>query len=73
MNERFPRERFQVRPGSDGYSVLDLWTGEAAVIAMTPQRGLSEPDARHTAGLLNRSSQAEAKAGGDSRPRPNAH
>lgn len=47
-------DRYQVRPDRDGYSVYDVWTGEAAVIAMTPQTGLSQEDADHTAVLLNR-------------------
>jgi hypothetical protein len=47
-------ERFVIRPDSEGYSVVDIWTGEAAVIAMVPQTGISEEDAQHTAELLNR-------------------
>jgi hypothetical protein len=47
-------ERYVIRPDREGYSVCDLWTGEPAVIAMTPQTGLSQEDAEHTAGLLNR-------------------
>ena len=47
-------ERFAIRPDTEGFSVFDIWTGEAAVIAMTPQTGLSEEDAQHTAALLNR-------------------
>lgn len=58
--ERKAFDRFVVRPDSEGYSVVDIWTGEAAVIAMTPQTGISQPDAQHTARLLNRRA-----AGGD--------
>jgi hypothetical protein len=47
-------ERFVIRPDRVGYSVCDLWTGEAAVIGMVPQTGLSHDDAEHTAALLNR-------------------
>ena len=47
-------ERFTTRPDREGFSVYDRWTGEAAVIAMAPQTGLSEEDAEHTAQLLNR-------------------
>ena len=47
-------ERFVIRPDREGFSVIDIWTGEAAVIAMAPQTGLPETDARHTAELLNR-------------------
>lgn len=47
-------ERFVVRPDRNGFSVCDVWTGDVAVIAMTPQDGLSLEDAEHTAGLLNR-------------------
>lgn len=46
--------RYVIRPDREGYSVCDTWTGEAAVIAMTPQTGLSQEDAEHTAALLNR-------------------
>jgi hypothetical protein len=55
-------ERYQVRPDREGFSVYDLWTGEAANIAMTPQSGLSKADADHTAGLLNlRAERGERK------------
>jgi hypothetical protein len=46
--------RFVIRPDREGYSVCDMWTGEPAVIAMTPQTGMSHADAEHTAELLNR-------------------
>jgi len=46
--------RYLTRPDREGFSVFDIWTGEAAVIAMVPQTGLSEDDADHTAQLLNR-------------------
>lgn len=51
-------ERYVIRPDRDGYSVCDIWTGEPAVIAMTPQTGLTQEDAEHTAGLLNRRATA---------------
>jgi hypothetical protein len=47
-------ERYAIRPDPHGFSVFDAMTGETVVIAMTPQDGLSEDDARHTAELLNR-------------------
>jgi hypothetical protein len=53
-------DRYTTRPDRDGFSVYDAWTGEVAVIAMTPQIGLSLEDAAHTADLLNRrTSQSE--------------
>ena len=52
-------ERFLVRPGPNGFSVYDVWTGEAAVIAMTPQDGLSREDAEHTAAMLNQRATRE--------------
>lgn len=58
--ERRRRERYVVRPAAGRFRVADIWTGETAVIAMTPQDDLSEADARHTADLLNRRA-----AGGD--------
>jgi hypothetical protein len=50
-------DRYTTRPDRDGFSVYDARTGEVAVIAMTPQRGLSREDAQHTAELLNRRAQ----------------
>ena len=50
-------ERYQVRPDRGGFRVHDVWTGEAAVVAMTPQNGLSKADADHTAELLNQRAQ----------------
>lgn len=47
-------DRYQLRRGPNGYGVFDVWTGETAVIAMTPQDALSREDAEHTAELLNR-------------------
>lgn len=47
-------ERFVIRPDREGFSVIDIWTGEPAVIAMAPQTGLAQEDAEHTAQLLNR-------------------
>ncbi|MDB5448288.1 MAG: hypothetical protein JWQ97_3605 [Phenylobacterium sp.] len=47
-------QRFAIRPDPAGFSVYDQWTGKTAVIAMTPQSGLSREDAEHTAELLNR-------------------
>jgi len=46
--------RFVVRPDRQAYSIIDIWTGEPAVIAMVPQTGIPQDDAEHTAELLNR-------------------
>lgn len=54
------RARYVVRPEAERFKVVDIWTGETAVIAMTPQARMSEQDAVHTARLLNRRA-----AGGD--------
>lgn len=45
--------RFAIRRDREGWSVYEIFTGEAAVIALTPQTGLSQEDAQHTADLLN--------------------
>ena len=47
-------DRFVVRPASDRFKVIDIWTGQTAIIAMTAQDEMSEEDAVHTAALLNR-------------------
>ena len=46
-------DRFALRRDRTGWTVFEVWTGEPEVIAMIPQDGLSEEDARHTAELLN--------------------
>lgn len=45
--------RYTIRPDATGYSVIDLETGSPAELAMTPQVGLSQEDAEHTAGQFN--------------------
>lgn len=52
--------RYVIRPAASGFNVIDRTTGEAAVIAMARQVGLSEDDARHTADLLNAGAKADA-------------
>lgn len=54
--------RYVIRPDREGFSVCDNWTGQPAVIAMTPQTGLSQEDAEHTRDLLNtRAERGERK------------
>lgn len=47
------RQRYVIRPDGPGFRVVDIWTGAPAMVAATPQAGLSEVDAAHVAGLLN--------------------
>lgn len=53
MPDERKADRYAIRRDSEGWSVYEIFTGETAVIALTPQSGLSEDDARHTAELLN--------------------
>lgn len=46
-------DRFVIRPDARGFTIVDMWSGEAAEVAMTRQTGLSAPDAAHVAELLN--------------------
>jgi hypothetical protein len=46
--------RYVIRPDREGFSVIDIWTGEPAVIAGVPQTGIAQDDADHTAQLPNR-------------------
>jgi hypothetical protein len=55
-------ERFSVRRDPAGWTVYEVWTGEPAVIALVPQTGLSEEDAKHTADLLNRRARGGDRA-----------
>jgi len=48
-------DRFVVRPETERFKVVDIWTGETAATAMMPQGHMSEEDALHMAMLLNRS------------------
>jgi hypothetical protein len=54
--------RYVIRPDPDGYSVRDLLTGQPAILAATPQKGLSQQDAEHTAELLNQSAERASAA-----------
>ncbi|RAK52628.1 hypothetical protein [Phenylobacterium deserti] len=49
-------DRFVLRPArsAERFKVVDVWTGETAVIAMVPQDDLGREDAEHLAELLNR-------------------
>jgi hypothetical protein len=51
-------QRFVVRRDGRGYSVIDSWTGESAVIALAPQTGMPQEDAEHLAVLLNQRAAA---------------
>lgn len=55
-------DRYVVRPQAGRFRVVDIWTGEAAVVAMTAQDGLSVEDAQHMAVLLNRRVAAKDRA-----------
>jgi hypothetical protein len=46
--------RYVIRPDGQGFTVRDLWSDEPARPAGSPQVGLSQDDAEHTADLLNR-------------------
>ncbi len=47
------KDRYALRSDAAGWTVLELWTGKAAVVAGVAQSGLSEGDAKHMAKLLN--------------------
>ena len=51
------KDRYAVRPGAAGFTVLELWTGQPAVVAGVAQTKLSEADAEHVAKLLNAQSR----------------
>jgi hypothetical protein len=54
--------RYVIRRDATGFTVADSFTGEALVLAMDPQTGLSEKDAQHLAELLNRRSDQGDRA-----------
>jgi hypothetical protein len=51
-----------IRPDSEGFSAIDIWTGKMAVIAMTPPTGMPQVDAEHLAELLYGCAEAGAQA-----------
>jgi hypothetical protein len=56
-------ERYIIRPADRGFRILDVGTGQTAVIAQTPQTDLSEEDAARTAKMHNdRAAQGERPA-----------
>ena len=54
-------ERYVIRPDPAGFSVVDLWAGEPAMVAMARQAGLSLTDAEHIAALLNQRAAIEGR------------
>ena len=62
MPDERKKDRYALRPDAAGWTVYVIWTGEAAVMGGVAQKGLSEADAQHTAGLLN----AQARRGDSS-------
>jgi hypothetical protein len=46
-------DRYLTCPDRQGFSVVDVWTGEIAAIARVPQTGLSREDADQLAAMLN--------------------
>jgi len=57
MPDERKKDRYAVRPDPAGWTVYVIWTGNPAVMGGVAQTGLSEDDARHTAGLLNAQSR----------------
>jgi hypothetical protein len=53
MPDERKKDRYVPRSDAAGWTVLEIWTGQAAVVAGVPQTRLSEDDARHMANLLN--------------------
>lgn len=53
MPDERKKDRYVLRSDSNGWTVLEIWTGQAAVVAGVRQAGLSEDDAKHMTDLLN--------------------
>ena len=54
--------RYAIRRDASGYTVADNFTGEPLLLAMHPQTGLSEEDARHLAKLFNKRAEQGERA-----------
>lgn len=46
-------QRYDIRPDREGWTVFDLFTGEAVVIGQVTQTGLGVDDASELAALLD--------------------
>jgi hypothetical protein len=46
--------RYHIRKDRHGFTVFDIWTDEPLVIALMPQTGLTDGDAKTLADLMNR-------------------
>jgi hypothetical protein len=53
MPDERKKDRYVMRSDAGGWTVLEIWTGQPAVVAGVPQSGLSEDDAKHMTDLLN--------------------
>lgn len=53
---------YVIRKDASGYTVADNFSGGPLVLAMDPQTGLSEEDARHLAELFNRRAEQADRA-----------
>jgi hypothetical protein len=51
------KDRYVLRSDTGGWTVLEIWTGQPAMVAGVAQSGLSEDDARHMVSLLNTQSR----------------
>ena len=61
MPDERKTDRYAVRPDAGGWTVYLIFSGEPAVVGGQAQTCMSEPDARHQAGLLNaRSRQGDS-------------
>lgn len=56
------KDRYALRPGGTGWTVIEIWTGKPAMAGGMAQSGLSEEDANHMLKLLN----AQARRGDSS-------
>ena len=54
MPDERKKDRFAIRRDSSGWTVYVVWTGEPAIVGGAPQTGLSEADAAHMVGVLNK-------------------
>jgi hypothetical protein len=53
MPDERKKDRYGLRSDGSGWTVIEIWTGAAAVVAGVAQTGLSEVDAKHMAKVLN--------------------
>jgi hypothetical protein len=57
MPDERKKDRYAIRRDGSGWTVYVMWTGEPATVGGAAQTGLTQADAEHMCGVLNKQSR----------------